>query len=320
MNPRRIVWLAAFAGVAYIAVAVWLVSTDVIEIPPVSGFALALVALAALCQIAAKWFFGLLFRESIQEAGSDVRPWTAFKAALVGAGIARLIPAGGAITPVGMSWTVRDEVDAGSTGPAVRTVLLNYAGLLMMAGVGLIIAPFDFTVLQIGMTVLGVIVLAVGILLMFGSGKLGTLSKYLPRFIRDKVKDAVIDHLPGLESQVYIWTRLLLEAGALWLVLIAFGIDLDGFQVMAAFGASQLAGGLPGPPGGVVVVEGTLAFILIAYGVPAAAAVAPVLMFRVISYWLPSGLGLLAGGSTFLRSDAAKAARDKEKSEEPAAE
>ena len=79
---------------------------------------------------------------------------------------------------------------------------------------------------------------------------------------------------------------------------------------MAAFGASALAGGLPGPPGGVVIVEGTLALLLVAYGVYAAAVVAPVLVFRVISYWLPSGLGLLAGGSTFLSSDAAKNARD----------
>jgi len=46
--------------------------------------------------------------------------------------------------------------------------------------------------------------------------------------------------------------------------------------------------------------------------VPAAAVVAPVLVFRVISYWLPSGLGLLAGGSTFLSSDAARKAQDTE--------
>ena len=82
------------------------------------------------------------------------------------------------------------------------------------------------------------------------------------------------------------------------------------FQVLAAFGASQLAGGLPGPPGGVVVVEGTLGLILVAYGIPGAAVVAPVLVFRVISYWLPSALGLLAGGSTFLGSDAARRARE----------
>lgn len=318
MNPKRVVWVAGVAAVAYIAVAIWLVNSDFIDIPPLSGSALALVLAAGVSQIAAKFVFGLLFRESVQEAGGRLKRWSAFKAALVGAGIARLIPAGGAITPVGMSWTVRDEVDGGSTGPAVRTVLLNYAGLLMMTGVGLFIARVDIPIFKLSLFVLSPFIFLLGLVLMFGSGKLGTLSRYLPRFVREKVKDAVIDHLPGVESQLYIWARLFLEAGALWLVLIAFGIEMDGFQVMAAFGASALAGGLPGPPGGVVIVEGTLGLILVAYGVPAAAVVAPVLVFRVISYWLPSGLGLLAGGSTFLSSDAAKKAQHTEsgKSEE----
>jgi hypothetical protein len=312
VNPKRVVWIAALAAVGYIAVAVWLVNSDFVEIPSLSGAALALVLVAGFSQITAKVFYGLLFRESVQEAGGNLKRWSAFKAALVGAGIARLIPAGGAITPVGMSWTVRDEVDGGSTGPAVRTVLLNYAGLLMMTGVGLFIARVEIPVFKLSLFVLSPFIFVLGLVLMFGSGKLGTLSKYLPRFIQEKVKDAVIDHLPGFESQFYIWARLSLEAGALWLVLIAFGIEVDGFQVMAAFGASALAGGLPGPPGGVVIVEGTLGLILVAYGLSAAAVVAPVLVFRVVSYWLPSGLGLLAGGSTFLSSDAAKKARHAE--------
>ncbi|MGB7858969.1 MAG: flippase-like domain-containing protein [Acidimicrobiia bacterium] len=305
MNPKRVLWIAAVAAIAYIGVAIWVINN--IEIPPLSGSALLLVVAAGVCQISAKYFFGLLFRESVQEAGGELKRWSAFKAALVGAGIARLIPAGGAITPVGMSWTVRDEVDGGSTGPAVRTVLLNYAGLLMLTGVGLFVARVDIPGVKLSLFVLSPFIFLLGLVLMFGSGKLGTLSKYLPKWVRDKVEDAVIDHLPGLESQAYIWARLLLEAAALWLVLTAFGINLDAFQVMATFGASSLAGGLPGTPGGLGVIEGTLGLLLVAYGVPASSAVAPVLIFRVVSYWLPSGLGLLAGGTTFLGSDAAKA-------------
>ena len=160
--------------------AIWLVNSDFVEIPPLSGSALALVLAAGVSQIAAKFFYGLLFRESVQEANGKLRRWSAFKAALVGAGIARLIPAGGAITPVGMSWTVRDEVDGGSTGPAVRTVLLNYAGLLMMTGVGLFIARVEIPVFKLSLFVLSPFIFLLGVGLMFGSGKLGTLSKYLP--------------------------------------------------------------------------------------------------------------------------------------------
>jgi uncharacterized membrane protein YbhN (UPF0104 family) len=63
-------------------------------------------------------------------------------------------------------------------------------------------------------------------------------------------------------------------------------------------------------PGGLGVIEGALALLLAAYGYPASSTVAPILVFRVVSYWLPAGLSLLAGGSTFLASEEAKAAAD----------
>ena len=101
----------------------------------------------------------------------------------------------------------------------------------------------------------------------------------------------MIDHLPGPESQTYICCRLILEGTALGLVLIAFGIDVNVFQVRAAFGARSIAGGLPGTPGGLSVTEAGLVFILSAYGFPEATTVAPVLIYRIVSYWLPRPQG-----------------------------
>jgi uncharacterized membrane protein YbhN (UPF0104 family) len=308
MSPRRVFWISGVAAILYIAVAWWVINN--FELPPLSGAVVALVVAAGACQISAKFVFGLLFRESVRKTGSELAIWTAFKGALVGAGIARLIPAGGAITPVAMSWTVRDEVD-GTAGAAVRTVLLNYAGLLIMTGVGLLTARPEGSakIASVSLVVLAPFVLLLGLMLMFGSGRLGTLSKYLPRFVREKIQSSVIDHFPGFESQLYIWGRLGLEATALWLVLEAFGIEVNGLQVLAAFGVSQLAGGLPGTPGGMGVTEVGLAFILAAYGFPASTTAVPILVFRLVSYWLPAGLGCVAGGAVFLRSDAAREAK-----------
>ena len=302
-------WIAVIAAILYAGFAGFILNN--FELPAMNAFAWGLVALAAVAQIAAAWFFGLLYKESVEEAGGELRAFSAFKAALVGAGVARLIPAGGAITPVAMGWTVRDE-EPGTTGAAVRTVLLNYAGLLIMAGVGLLLArPRDSAQLfSISLAVLAPFVLFAGLLLMFGSGKLGTLSKYLPKSIRRRLDTTVIDHLPGPESQTYIWCRLLLEAAALGLVLIAFGLEVNAFQVMAAFGAAQLAGGLPGTPGGLGITEAGLVLILSAYGFPAATVVAPVLIYRIVSYWLPAALSFFAGGMTFLKSPEAKAASE----------
>lgn len=311
MTAKRVVWIAAVAAVIYIALAVFIFNNFGADLPEMSSVAFGLVAGAAVVQIGAKWFFGLLFRESVQEAGDKLRPYSAFKGALVGAGVARLIPAGGAITPVAMSWTVRDEVES-STGPAIRTVLLNYGGLLILTGAGLLIArPEDGAKIgSVSLVVAAPFVLAAGLVVMFGSGKLGSISKYLPKFIRKRVETQMINHLPGLESQFYIWGRLLLEAAALGLVLNAFGIAVNPAQVAAAFGVSQLAAGIPGTPGGLGVTEAGLVLILAAYGFPASTTIAPVFVFRIVSYWLPAGLGLFAGGMTFLKSDEARAARD----------
>lgn len=310
MSPKRVIWIACIALVLYGVFAYWVVTN--FEIPPLSGVALVLVLLAAVSQIGAKWFFGLLFRESIQEIGSDVRPWSAFKAALVGAGVARLIPAGGAITPVALSWTVRDEVKESTAGPGIRAVLLNYAGLLMMAGAGLLLdqPTGSIPVFSTSLIVIAPIVLIIGGLLMFGSGRLGSISKYLPRSIREKVEPSMVNHRPGWESQAYTWARLVLEAAALWLVMTAFGIELPIFGAMAVFATSQLIGGLPGTPGGLGVIEFGMGVVLAAYGFPASSTVAPILVYRVVSYWVPAGLSFLAGGSTFLRSDEAKAAAE----------
>jgi uncharacterized membrane protein YbhN (UPF0104 family) len=301
-----VAWIAVIAAVIYIGVAGFVLNN--FELPEMDSLAWTLVGLAAVAQITAAWFFGLLYKESVEEAGGSLRAFSAFKAALVGAGVARLIPAGGAITPVAMAWTVRDE-EASTTGAAVRTVLLNYAGLLILTGIGLLLArPRESAQLfSISLAVLAPFVLFAGLVLMFGSGKLGSLSKYLPKALRKRLDATVIDHLPGPESQTYIWCRLALEGAALGLVLRAFGIEVNVFQVMAAFGVAQLAGGLPGTPGGLGVTEAGLVFILSAYGFPSRETLAPVIIYRVVSYWLPAALSFFAGGMTFLKSPEAKA-------------
>lgn len=309
MTPKRVLIFAVVAAVLYAVFGYWVVTN--FDIPKIRGTAWLFVILAVICQISAKWIFGLQFRESAEMVGEDIAPWSAFKAALVGAGVARLIPVGGAVTPVAMSWTVRDEAE-GTAGAAIRATFLNYAGLLIITGVGLLVArPIDDR-LQVGsvsLVVLAPFVLIAGLAVMFGSGKLGTINKYLPEFLRARLEESMVDHTPGLESQIYIWTRLVLEAAALWLVLVAFGIEVNVFQALAAFGGSQIVGGLPGMPGGLGVTEGTLAVILAAYGFSVSTTIAPVLVFRIVSYWLPAALGFLAGGSTFLQSEEAKAAQ-----------
>jgi hypothetical protein len=87
----------------------------------------------------------------------------------------------------------------------------------------------------------------------------------------------------------------------MWLVFEAFGLHLSPTQTFAAFGLSQLAGGLPGTPGGAGFAELGLVGALAWFGLPAEAVLAPTLVFRVVSYWLPAAGGLMVGGAAFMK-------------------
>ncbi len=307
MSTRRVAWIVAIAAVIY-AAATWYVLGR-FEIPPLGVIGVGMVVLAAACQMTAKWCFGLLFREGVQEVGGHLDPVTAFKAALVGAGVARLIPAGGAITPVAMAWTVRRQSN-GVAGAAVRATLLNYSGLLILSGAGLLLArsPQGVEIAQTTLMALAPFAIVVGLVLMFGTGKLGSVGRFLPSRLREFLGHTMIDHAPAIRSQLLTWGRLVLEGLALWLVMRAFGVEVTLGQAAAAFGVSQLAGGLPGLPGGLGLTEAGLVGVLAAYGYPAIETVAPVLIFRLVSYWLPAAAGLFVGGATFIRSQPVEAA------------
>lgn len=72
---------------------------------------------------------------------------------------------------------------------------------------------------------------------------------------------------------------------------IAVGSSLPWRALLIAYAAGQLATLLPITPGGLGVTEGSMAVTLAAYGGGMAAAVAAVLLYRLITYWavLPAG-------------------------------
>ena len=76
----------------------------------------------------------------------------------------------------------------------------------------------------------------------------------------------------------------------------AFGIMLTPSEVIVAHGLSMLIGGLPGLPGGLGIVEGGIIGMLSAYSYPTGLVVAQVLVYRIIDYWIPAGIGLAVFG------------------------
>ena len=63
--------------------------------------------------------------------------------------------------------------------------------------------------------------------------------------------------------------------------------------VLLAYGAAQIVGSFPVVPGGLGLVEGSLAAVLVAYGAEPASAVSAALAFRIVNFWLAVAAGWL---------------------------
>ena len=93
-------------------------------------------------------------------------------------------------------------------------------------------------------------------------------------------------------------------ATALWftdfLILICcFGAvhaTIPWSGVLLAFGVAQIVASLPLIPGGIGIVEGSLAVILVAYGAHRAPALAVVLVYRLLTFWLVITAGWISIG------------------------
>jgi uncharacterized protein (TIRG00374 family) len=88
--------------------------------------------------------------------------------------------------------------------------------------------------------------------------------------------------------------RNLAAALALYLTLLALNQRVPLSTVVLSYSFSDVLGGISSLPAGLLVGETSLSALLNRGGVPLSMAVAATLVFRLISVWLPRGLGLAA--------------------------
>lgn len=90
-----------------------------------------------------------------------------------------------------------------------------------------------------------------------------------------------------------IW---LMDFACLVFAFGAVGAEIPWAGVLLAYGVAQVAGSLPIVPGGIGIVEGSLALILVSYGAHPVSALAAALVYRIIAFWLETAVGWLAIG------------------------
>jgi len=261
--------------------------------------------------------FAEVERRMLAAGGLRVGLWPLTGIALAGNSVQNSLPGGVAWASVFAYRQFRtrgaDDVLAAWTMVAVE--ILSGASLALLAGVGVALAGDTATELNLVGTVLVVAMVAVAVVAMVrrrgghvpitvGSWTLRVMQRLVRRprgdahDIVDRAWQRLVvvtpsrrDWLIGLGWSEVNW---LADCACLAIAFLAVGATVPWQGLLLAYGAGQLAANLPITPGGLGVVEGSLAIALVAYGNNEASTVAAVLLYRVVSFWAMLPLGWTA--------------------------
>ncbi len=276
-------------------VAVLLVVAHRWDLPAVGLQAGLLLLAAFVIEMVSKALFGVLFRDTLIRQGRRITIRRSVQAAFIGTAVARLIPAGGTLSPGAMAWAVRSEDDR-AAGAALRATATSYGGLLLTTGlvVGWRWPLGDRSLSSTGATTVAGVLIVIGTLMLVGGRWLGPIVAVLPRRLRAYLGPTADAGPVTLLEAGLIALRIVLEATVLWIVLRAFDVDLGALQTMLTFGVAKIIAGLPVTPGGLGLTEGGMIGVLGAIGISSQLALAPILVYQIIDYWMTTGIGLVA--------------------------
>jgi glycosyltransferase 2 family protein len=283
----------------------------------ISNLKIPFLALSFAAQVLSFVGSGYLLRKVIHLAATPV---SVFEGALmtVGANSVGTL-GGGVIGTAGMtySWLRRRGMNPGAAGlcgwlPIIlnNTVLagISLAGLLLMIHLkkspDVFVAGFTLALIILG-TSLGLLIWSVT-----HRGTLEFLATAIANFTdklrrrpsdRAKISSAVGHLLEGWDTLLQGgWrgpaTGAFLKMGfdvlTLAFIFLAAGTRVAAAVLVAGYGVPQLLGKLTVVLGGVGVVEATMIGLYSLLGVPRGSAIIVVLAYRVLSFWLPTLIGI----------------------------
>jgi uncharacterized membrane protein YbhN (UPF0104 family) len=111
----------------------------------------------------------------------------------------------------------------------------------------------------------------------------------------------VADRMRYVQTTPRVWATAFGLALANWVddaacmaaCILALGLHVPWRGFLVVYSLTQISASLPVTPGGLGVVEGSMTALLVAYGMTGGAALASVLLYRIVSYWglVPIGWG-----------------------------
>ncbi|HEY4160885.1 MAG TPA: lysylphosphatidylglycerol synthase transmembrane domain-containing protein [Candidatus Saccharimonadales bacterium] len=296
-RKRALAWrvlftLALLVAAVYIVVRNWSTVSGSLRVarggnPAWLVAALLLMALTFCCSAAV---YGVL-------ALHRLRYYQTLLVSVAGAFVNRLLPAGlGGLGLNGVYLYRKGHSPAEATVIVSVNNLLGIAAHLLLLAVLLILRPQTLRglfsrhhiAIPWGWGVVAVAVLCVVVSLPAVRRPLGRFVRHLAESIR-KLKAAKL--VPALLLSALLTT---IYTGVLVCSARSIGINLGLLQLFVVFSFGMLAGTATPTPGGLVGAEAGLLAGFVAYGVPSADAGAAVLLFRLVTYWLPLVPGVAA--------------------------
>ena len=284
----------------------------------VSRASLGWILAAIAAEAASLYAYALLQRRTLRlaQGNGSAMPMSALAAlSLANDAIANTVPGEPVISSAyRYRYFRRYGVPPASAGWTIFTVLVAQAiGLSLLLLLGVIVALAASTNARYAsVTIVGLVIVAAAVAILVRRDLVLRLLALLPRAARrasGQRRQRVHAVTIRIESILARMREIPLSTGStVEVVAIAFAVWLADFcclvcsfgavrgaipwsGMLLAYGAAQVAGSLPVVPGGIGIIEGSLAVILTRYGSTRVSALSAALVYRLVSFWLVIAIG-----------------------------
>jgi len=275
------------------------------------------MAASVLAEGASLAGFGLLQHRVLRVAGTRIALPSLVGLSLANEAIANTVPAGPAVSCVyRYRYYQRRGADGASGGWCVFTVVVAQAiGMSLLLLVGAAVALLGSASIRgAGIAAVGLVIVVAGsvvlvrrdlvLRLIAGGVRLTQRVTGHPRRGAGERIEAALTRIREIPLGARSTAAVVAIAVVVWAcdflcLLCSFAAvhaAVPWKGVLLAYGAAQAASSLPVVPGGLGIVEGSLAVILVAYRVARVPAISTALAYRLVSFWLSIAVGWVTVG------------------------
>ncbi|HUC57628.1 MAG TPA: YbhN family protein [Streptosporangiaceae bacterium] len=259
--------------------------------------------------------FAVMQHRVLRLSGSKISLGSLMLLSLANDAIANTVPGEPAISSAyRFRFYRRQGTTSASAGWTIFTILVAQAiGMSLLLLLGVLVALASGGIKDAGASIAGLVIVIIAVAVLVRRDLILRLVSALTRLVqriitrgRDAKEGGLAERIQatlarmreiplstgstvgiaGLATAVWFGDFLCLVCG-----FAATGAAIPWDGVLLAYGVAQVAGTLPIVPGGIGIIEGSLAIILIGFGASRPSALAAAVIYRAISFWLAIAVG-----------------------------